>query len=50
MDFLDGSNNNPDIIVIHMGTNDRNKNVELGNWSSSNTDTTNIYGALRELL
>lgn len=40
-------NNNPDIIVIHMGTNDRNNNVELGTWSSGNTDTTNIYGALR---
>ena len=40
-------NNNPDIIVIHMGTNDRNKNVELGTWTSGNTDTTNLFGALR---
>lgn len=40
-------NNNPDIIVIHMGTNDRNKNVELGTWTISNTDTTNLFGALR---
>lgn len=38
---------NPDIIVIHMGTNDRSKNIKIGNWSSSNIDTTNIYGALR---
>lgn len=38
---------NPDIIVIHMGTNDRSQNTGIGNWSSSNTDTTNIYGALR---
>ena len=38
---------NPDIIVIHMGTNDRVNNVEIGNWTSNNTDTTNIYGALR---
>lgn len=40
-------NNNPDIIVIHMGTNDRNNNVELGTWTSKNTDTTNLFGALR---
>lgn len=40
-------NNNPDIIVIHMGTNDRNNNVELGTWTSGNTDTTNLFGALR---
>ena len=40
-------NNNPDIIVIHMGTNDRNKNVELGRWTIGNTDTTNLFGALR---
>lgn len=40
-------NNNPDIIVIHMGTNDRNANVELGYFSSGNTDTTNLTGALR---
>ena len=40
-------NNNPDIIVIHMGTNDRNKNVKLGTWTSVNTDTTNLFGALR---
>ena len=40
-------NNNPDIIVIHMGTNDRNNNVELGTWTSANTDTTNLFGALR---
>lgn len=40
-------NNNPDIIVIHMGTNDRNKNVELGTWTGGNTDTTNLFGALR---
>lgn len=40
-------NNNPDIIVINMGTNDRNKNVELGTWTISNTDTTNLFGALR---
>ena len=40
-------NNNPDIIVIHMGTNDRNNNVELGTWTSRNTDTTNLFGALR---
>ncbi|MEI3172716.1 MAG: GDSL-type esterase/lipase family protein [Lachnospiraceae bacterium] len=38
---------NPDIIIIHMGTNDRSQNTGIGNWSSSNTDTTNIYGALR---
>ena len=30
-----------------MGNNDRANNTEIGNWSSSNTDTTNIYGALR---
>lgn len=40
-------NNNPDIIVIHMGTNDRNNNVELGTWTIRNTDTTNLFGALR---
>lgn len=40
-------NNNPDIIVIHMGTNDRNNNVELGTWTGGNTDTTNLFGALR---
>lgn len=40
-------NNNPDIIVIHMGTNDRHSNVELGTWTSVNTDTTNLFGALR---
>lgn len=40
-------NNNPDIIVIHMGTNDRKNNVELGTWTSKNTDTTNLFGALR---
>ena len=40
-------NNNPDIIVIHMGTNDRNNNVELETWTSKNTDTTNLFGALR---
>ena len=40
-------NNNPDIIVIHMWTNDRNNNVELGTWTSQNTDTTNLLGALR---
>lgn len=40
-------NNNPDIIVIHMGTNDRHSNVELGAWTSVNTDTTNLFGALR---
>lgn len=40
-------NNNPDIIVIHMGTNDRNNNVELGTWVSGNTDTTNLFDALR---
>ena len=40
-------NNHPDIIVIHMGTNDRNNNVELGTWTSKNTDTTNLFGALR---
>ena len=40
-------NNNPDIIVIHMGTNDRNNNVELGAWTIRNTDTTNLFGALR---
>lgn len=40
-------NNNPDVIVIHMGTNDRNSNVELGTWTSENTDTTNMFGALR---
>ena len=40
-------NNNPDIIVIHMGTNDRNNNVELGTWTIRNTDTTNLVGALR---
>ena len=40
-------NNNPDIIVIHMGTNDRNNNVELGTWAIRNTDTTNLFGALR---
>ena len=40
-------NNNPDIIVIHMGTNDRKNNVELGTWTSGNTDTTNLFGALR---
>ena len=40
-------NNNPDIIVIHMGTNDRNNNVELGSWTIRNTDTTNLFGALR---
>lgn len=39
--------NNPDIIVIHMGTNDRNSKVELGNWTIGNTDTTNLFGALR---
>lgn len=38
---------NPDIIIIHMGTNDRVQNTDIGNWSSGNTDTTNIYGALR---
>ena len=38
---------NPDIIIIHMGTNDRAQNTDIGNWSSGNTDTTNIYGALR---
>lgn len=38
---------NPDIIVIHMGTNDRVKNTEIGSWSSTNIDTTNICGALR---
>lgn len=41
------NNNNPDIIVIHMGTNDRNNNVELGTWTIRNTDTTNLFGALR---
>lgn len=40
-------NNNPDIIVIHMGTNDRNNSVELGTWTSGNTNTTNLFGALR---
>lgn len=40
-------NNNSDIIVIHMGTNDRNNNVELGTWTIRNTDTTNLFGALR---
>lgn len=30
-----------------MGTNDRNRNVELGTWTSGNTDTTNLFGALR---
>lgn len=40
-------NNNPDIIVIHMGTNGRNNNVELGTWTIRNTDTTNLFGALR---
>ena len=40
-------NNNPDIIVIHMGTNDRNNNVELETWTIRNTDTTNLFGALR---
>lgn len=40
-------NNNPDIIVIHMGTNDRNNNVESGTWTIRNTDTTNLFGALR---
>jgi hypothetical protein len=40
-------NNNPDIIVIHMGTNDRNNNVELGTWTIRNIDTTNLFGALR---
>lgn len=39
--------NNPDIIVIHMGTNDRNNKVELGEWTIRNTDTTNLFGALR---
>lgn len=39
--------NNPDIIVIHMGTNDRNSKVELGKWTIGNTDTTNLFGALR---
>ena len=39
--------NNPDIIVIHMGTNDRKSKVELGNWTIGNTDTTNLFGALR---
>jgi hypothetical protein len=39
--------NNPDIIVIHMGTNDRNSKVELGRWTIENTDTTNLFGALR---